>query len=301
MFAFEQAAAFEAKSGHGSEDNLFKDADEPIGVHESEPIILPDALPIALVDESLIIGCDSLFDMLLGTTSGLVSKFLQIRACHSISLGNWTNTGGQKQRLVSYTVPVKKNALGPSEAACIEQYTVNSKQAGSWLVTLLVHTPKKRKRKKRNETKRNEKKQKRKEKTRLDYWAFNIGKLEVPFGDTFHQQLQWACQQEGSGRCRLRVTGQVNFTKACFVKGIIQKASEEVQLLLQHPASPVLCNGTILAGIIIVSVAEGKGGKGEEGEVGGEGRGGEGGEGGEGREGGEGEGRRGGEGRAKKW
>ncbi|DBA74764.1 TPA: hypothetical protein ACH3X2_009289 [Trebouxia sp. C0005] len=186
-----QAAAFEAKSGHGSEDNLFKDADEPIGVHESEPIILPDALPIALVDESLIIGCDSLFDMLLGTTSGLVSKFLQIRACHSISLGNWTNTGGQKQRLVSYTVPVKKNALGPSEAACIEQYTVNSKQAGSWLVTLLVHTPK------------------------------------VPFGDTFHQQLQWACQQEGSGRCRLRVTGQVNFTKACFVKGIIQKASEE--------------------------------------------------------------------------
>lgn len=56
MFAFEQAAAFEAKSGHGSEDNLFKDADEPIGVHESEPIILPDALPIALVDESLIIG-----------------------------------------------------------------------------------------------------------------------------------------------------------------------------------------------------------------------------------------------------
>ncbi|DBA74766.1 TPA: hypothetical protein ACH3X2_009289 [Trebouxia sp. C0005] len=92
MFAFEQAAAFEAKSGHGSEDNLFKDADEPIGVHESEPIILPDALPIALVDESLIIGCDSLFDMLLGTTSGLVSKFLQIRACHSISLGNWTNT-----------------------------------------------------------------------------------------------------------------------------------------------------------------------------------------------------------------
>lgn len=30
--------------------------------------------------------------------------------------------------------------------------------------------------------------------------------------------------------CRLRITGQVNFTKACFVKGIIQKASEEVRL-----------------------------------------------------------------------
>ncbi|DBB02094.1 hypothetical protein WJX82_008195 [Trebouxia sp. C0006] len=186
-----QAAAFEAETAHASEDNLFEDADEPIGVHEPEPLPLPDALPIALVDEALPIGCNSLFDMLLGTTSGLVSKFLQIRACHSINLGNWTNTGDQKQRLVIYTVPVKKNALGPSEAACIEQYTVTSKRAGGWLVTLLVYTPK------------------------------------VPFGDTFHQQLQWACQQEGPGRCRLRITGQVKFTKGCFVKGIIQKASEE--------------------------------------------------------------------------
>lgn len=50
------------------------------------------------------------------------------------------HSGGQKQRQVSYTVPVKKNALGPSEAACIEQYTVTSKQAGGWLVTLLVYT-----------------------------------------------------------------------------------------------------------------------------------------------------------------
>ena len=49
---------------------------------------------------------------------------------------------GQKQKLVSYTVPVKKNALGPSEAACIEQYTVTSNRAGGWLVTLLVYTPK---------------------------------------------------------------------------------------------------------------------------------------------------------------
>jgi len=52
--------------------------------------------------------------------------------------------------------------------------------------------------------------------------------LQVPFGDTFHQELQWACQHEGPGRCSLRITGQVKFTKACFVKGIIQKASEEV-------------------------------------------------------------------------
>ncbi len=58
--------------------------------------------------------------------------------------------------------------------------------------------------------------------------------LQVPFGDTFHQQLQWACQQEGPGRCRLRITGQVKFTKGCFVKGIIQKASEEVRLFFWY-------------------------------------------------------------------
>lgn len=186
-----KAAAFKAEPAPDSEDNIFEDADEPISAHEPEPMPLPDALPIALVDESLPIGCSSLFDMLLGSRSGLVSKFLQIRACHSISLGKWTNTGGQKQRRVSYTVPVKKNALGPSEAACIEQYTVTSKQGSGWLVTLLVYTPK------------------------------------VPFGDTFHQELQWACQHKGPSRCCMRITGQVKFTKACFVKGIIQRASEE--------------------------------------------------------------------------
>ena len=56
MFVFAQAAAFEAGAAHNSEDDLFEDAGEATGVHEPEPIPLPDALPIALVDESLPIG-----------------------------------------------------------------------------------------------------------------------------------------------------------------------------------------------------------------------------------------------------
>ncbi len=56
MFAFVQAAAFEAEAAHGSEDNLFEDANEAIEVHEPEPMPLPDALPIALVNESLPSG-----------------------------------------------------------------------------------------------------------------------------------------------------------------------------------------------------------------------------------------------------
>ena len=47
-----------------------------------------DCIPLAC-----IAGCNALFNLLLGTKSGLVSKFLQIRACHSISLGKWTDTG----------------------------------------------------------------------------------------------------------------------------------------------------------------------------------------------------------------
>ena len=39
-------------------------------------------------------------------------------------------------------MPLKKNALGPSEAACIEQYKVVSKEDGGWLVSLYVTTPK---------------------------------------------------------------------------------------------------------------------------------------------------------------
>lgn len=39
-------------------------------------------------------------------------------------------------------MPLKKNALGPSEAACIEQYKVVTKEDGGWLVTLFVTTPK---------------------------------------------------------------------------------------------------------------------------------------------------------------
>jgi len=50
--------------------------------------------------------------------------------------------GGERKREVLYTMPLKKNALGPSEAACIEQYKVVSKEDGGWLVTLFVTTPK---------------------------------------------------------------------------------------------------------------------------------------------------------------
>lgn len=39
-------------------------------------------------------------------------------------------------------MPLKKNALGPSEAACIEEYKVVSKEDGGWLVTILASTPK---------------------------------------------------------------------------------------------------------------------------------------------------------------
>lgn len=164
---------------------------EPRNGPEPETVALPDALPIALVDESLPVGTNKLYDVMLGTDSEFVNKFFQARKCFDIHMGQWTVAGGKTKRQVRYTTPLKKNALGPSEAACIEEYTVISKEEGSWVVTLYVTTPK------------------------------------VPFGDAFHQNLQWACQPEGQSRCRLRVTGEVQFTKGCFVKGIIQKASKE--------------------------------------------------------------------------
>ena len=53
----------------------------------------------------------------------------------------FTCAGGERKRQVLYTMPLKKNALGPSEAACIEEYKVVSKEDGGWLVILFVTTP----------------------------------------------------------------------------------------------------------------------------------------------------------------
>ncbi|KAL0034721.1 hypothetical protein WJX77_003856 [Trebouxia sp. C0004] len=167
------------------------DEDEPVDGPAPEPLALPDALPIALVDESLPVSTKKLFKMMLGTDSEFVNKFFQARKYWDINMGQWTAVGGERKREVLYTMPLKKNALGPSEAACIEQYKVVSKEDGGWLVTLYVTTPK------------------------------------VPYGTSFHQNVQWACRSEGRGKCRLRVTGEVEFTKSPFVKGMIQKASEE--------------------------------------------------------------------------
>ena len=72
--------------------------------------------------------------------------------------------------------------------------------------------------------------------------------VQVPYGTSFHQNVQWACRYEGRGKCRLRVTGEVEFTKSPFVKGMIQKASEEVELLmlLRFGLSLLLCIQAIL-------------------------------------------------------
>ena len=39
-------------------------------------------------------------------------------------------------------MPLKKNALGPSEAYNIELYSVAAKEPGGWVVNIVVNTPK---------------------------------------------------------------------------------------------------------------------------------------------------------------
>ena len=57
-----------------------------------------------------------------------------------------------------------------------------------------------------------------------------LGCMQVPYGTAFHSNVQWACQHVAKGKCKLRVTGQVEFTKGCFVKGVITKATQEVMM-----------------------------------------------------------------------
>ena len=57
--------------------------------------------------------------------------------------------------------------------------------------------------------------------------------VQVPYGTSFHSSVQWACQHAGRGKCKLRVSGQVEFTKSCFVKGLVTKATQEVRACVQ--------------------------------------------------------------------
>lgn len=72
---------------------------------------------------------------------------------------------------------------------------------------------------------------------------------QVPYGTAFHSNVQWACQHSGKGKARLRITGQVEFTKGCFVKGVITKATQEVgcRLPARPFPPPLLCSQTALS------------------------------------------------------
>ncbi|MCJ1425726.1 hypothetical protein MMC29_003626 [Sticta canariensis] len=185
------------------------------------------------------VGTRQLWKLMLGTDSEVTSDFYKVRKYWDINIGQWTakdvgpesaapcsfddamlaiqactarlsracpavTAEGKRVRQVEYTMPLKKNALGPSEAYNIEQYTVAAKEPGGWSVNIKVNTPKAR-----------------------SYSSLSLCGVQVPYGTAFHSNVQWACSHVSKGKCKLRVTGQVEFTKGCFVKGVITKATQE--------------------------------------------------------------------------
>ena len=68
-----------------------------------------------------------------------------------------------------------------------------------------------------------------------------VGLWQVPFGGSFHNQVQWCAWMEpGSDKVRLQISCDVVFTKKWVpVKNIINSSSIEVMahLLLLDPAS----------------------------------------------------------------
>lgn len=81
-----------------------------------------------------------------GTLAALAKRRLadrspQERLTHALVPGCGT-TDGQRTKQVEYTMPLKKQPMGPTEAYCIEQYNVLSKEPGGWVVDIHVETPK---------------------------------------------------------------------------------------------------------------------------------------------------------------
>ncbi|KAK9786505.1 hypothetical protein WJX73_006546 [Symbiochloris irregularis] len=165
-------------------------ADDP-NAPDPAPLSLPDPIGETFVDEELPTTTKALWKLLLGADSEFTSKFYQTRKYWDVNVGQWTAKDGQRTKQVEYTMPLKKQPMGPTEAYCIEQYNVISKEPGGWVVDIHVETPK------------------------------------VPYGTAFHSNVQWACQFTGKGKCKVRVSGEVDFTKSCFVKGIVTKATQE--------------------------------------------------------------------------
>eukprot|EP00123_Amoebidium_parasiticum_P010512 comp20154_c0_seq2/m.24929 comp20154_c0_seq2/g.24929 ORF comp20154_c0_seq2/g.24929 comp20154_c0_seq2/m.24929 type:complete len:444 (-) comp20154_c0_seq2:140-1471(-) len=144
-----------------------------------------------------VYSCDvpTMFALLYGVGSDFGKDFL-VKQCGYKNLTDpeWGEVDGKAERLVTYTKPLKKNAVGPSAADVHEKQTVvRDDGAKCKVVTIECRTP------------------------------------FLPYGDCFYSQCRVCITHEAPGKCRLRCTASVTWVKSVmgWMKSYITKNTYE--------------------------------------------------------------------------
>ncbi|KAL0020321.1 hypothetical protein WJX77_008974 [Trebouxia sp. C0004] len=151
-------------------------------------------LRVIVVDEALSCTVQQLWHIICKPDPSFQSTIHRLSNNREIQYGDWHQEDGDLVRKETYINPLKKNKLGPREAFCIDQQRCIRRGSSGFVLERKVYTP------------------------------------QVPFGSSFHNQVQWcAWLEHGSDhQVRLQISCDVIFTKKWVpVKNIINCSSIE--------------------------------------------------------------------------
>eukprot|EP01134_Creolimax_fragrantissima_P003716 CFRG3716T1 len=148
-----------------------------------------------VVDTTINCTASRVFELLFEYNSKFMDNFLVNNMKYeAIVEPDWSKDTetGRVTRMVTYTKPLKKNSVGPTEAPVEEKQVILVNEKGSRQVVLTeARTP------------------------------------SLPYGDYFYSQCKFCITSEGERKSRLRITVEVIWDKSTFLKGYITRNTYE--------------------------------------------------------------------------
>lgn len=144
---------------------------------------LPPPLPELLLEYHAGCSLEKLFRVIMAPERAFISAQNAAHRYRDVHIDSWETDppGGLSKRCIRFTTPLS-NKLGPDHAVCYAQYTLVSRTAQSFHVSMEARTP------------------------------------EVPYGGSFYQDIRFVGVSRGPYACDLTVSAEVKFTK--WVPGI---------------------------------------------------------------------------------
>ncbi|KNC81533.1 hypothetical protein SARC_06160 [Sphaeroforma arctica JP610] len=144
-----------------------------------------------------VVNCDEgkLFDLIFEYQGTFFDNFVKNDMKYmEVMEAEWEDdsTTGRPTRMCTYTKPLKKNSVGPTEAPVEEKQVILKGERGKKHVVLSeARTP------------------------------------TLPYGDYFYSQCKFCITAEGGQKSRLRITAEVIWEKSTFLKGYITRSTYE--------------------------------------------------------------------------